>query len=230
MPDLADNIQHGPTILAVIQEHGGRIKLQDLMSGLDRRCAGATPSTYVVRAALNALGRQYLDKPERGVWAIRSGVLTGAKTMPFATLDQLAELLSVADSPSRELDCLTALLCEGYFEIPPRFEGDALGYGYERDGQRHLPGHGGAQLVPKYTASLDAAMKFRERVCPSVVLRVCFTSTGLVQVHEAWDAAANDGDLKIVLFGSAKVGGISIVHAVVKALIARAAATKVGRA
>lgn len=75
------------------------------------------------------------------------------------------ELLALADrvealtGPDREVDAAIAVAALGWFTIPPRYEGDKVGYGYiDADGVRVHPGHGGDQMVPRLTASLDAAM------------------------------------------------------------------------
>lgn len=83
------------------------------------------------------------------------------------TIEDLIARLSKAEGPSRELDALIAVTVDGFFEVPPRYEGDDIGYGYfGEDGTRIEPGHGGTQLVRKYTSSLDAAYAFAERVVP----------------------------------------------------------------
>ena len=72
---------------------------------------------------------------------------------------ELAEQVEAATGPDRELDCLIAVAALGFFEVAPRWEGGPIGYGYiNKDGERIEPGHGGDQLVRKFTASLDAAM------------------------------------------------------------------------
>lgn len=75
-------------------------------------------------------------------------------------LEELIAALEAATGPSRELDCAIAVAVAGYYEIPPKWEGGPIGYGYvEDDGKRYVePGHGGDQLVRRYTASIDAAI------------------------------------------------------------------------
>jgi len=73
--------------------------------------------------------------------------------------DALADRVEAGDGADRELDCLIAVACLGYFEVPPKWKGGPIGYGkFDSDGAEIHPGHGGAQLVPRFTASLDAAM------------------------------------------------------------------------
>ena len=83
-------------------------------------------------------------------------------------IEELIAALEMATGPSRELDCAIAVTIDGYYEIPPKWEGGPVGYGYvEDDGKRYVePGHGGDQLVPHYTASIDAAVALVNRVLP----------------------------------------------------------------
>jgi hypothetical protein len=82
----------------------------------------------------------------------------------------IAELigkLERATGPDRELDALIAVTVAGFFEIAPRWEGEPIGYGYfDADGARIESGHGGDELVPDYTASLDAALALAEKLLP----------------------------------------------------------------
>jgi hypothetical protein len=75
------------------------------------------------------------------------------------SLDVLAARVEAATGPDRELDCAIAVAAMGFFECEPRWPGGPIGYGYiDEDGARVEPGHGGDQLVKRFTASLDAAM------------------------------------------------------------------------
>ena len=68
----------------------------------------------------------------------------------------LADKIERADGPSRALDCLAAV-ASGKF----RKDVNERGPCYVRqndDGTESWPGYGGAQLVPAYTSSIDAAM------------------------------------------------------------------------
>lgn len=79
----------------------------------------------------------------------------------------LYQALLHAREPSRELDCRIAVEIGGFFELPPRFEGDKVGYGYTRDdGTPIHPGHGGYQLVPHYTSSTDDAFRLLDKMYP----------------------------------------------------------------
>ena len=71
----------------------------------------------------------------------------------------LADRVEAATGPDRELDCVIAVAALGFFEVPPRWEGAPIGYGYiDADGAEVRPGQGGDQLVRHFTTSLDAAM------------------------------------------------------------------------
>jgi hypothetical protein len=72
---------------------------------------------------------------------------------------ELAERVEGAAGPDRELDCAIAVAALGFFELASKWEGGPVGYGYtDNDGAEVRPGHGGDQLVPRFTFSLDAAM------------------------------------------------------------------------
>lgn len=79
---------------------------------------------------------------------------------------ELVERLEVASVGSRELDCAIGLALDGFFILPPRYEGDAPRYAYRKDGTEVHPGQGGTMLVWPYTTSLDAALALAERVLP----------------------------------------------------------------
>lgn len=77
---------------------------------------------------------------------------------------EVIERLEAASEGSRELDCQIAVAVDGYFEMPSRYGWEAPDYGYVDDeGARVEPGHGGDQLVPRYTTSLDASLALAER-------------------------------------------------------------------
>lgn len=79
--------------------------------------------------------------------------------MSAPELVALAARVEAAGGGDRELDCRVAAAAGGFFELPPKWEGGPIGYGYlDADGGEVRPGHGGDQLVPRYTRSLDAAM------------------------------------------------------------------------
>lgn len=76
---------------------------------------------------------------------------------------QLADRVEALTEPCREVDAAIAVTALGWFTIPPRYVGDSVGYGYmEADGTRIHPGHGGDQIMPRYTTSLDAAITLAE--------------------------------------------------------------------
>lgn len=75
------------------------------------------------------------------------------------TNDELIAKIEAGEVPLRELDCEIAVCAAGFFTIPPKWEGGPVGYGYtDSDGHEVHPGHGGDQLVCRYTASIDAAL------------------------------------------------------------------------
>jgi hypothetical protein len=80
----------------------------------------------------------------------------------------LIERLEKATGPDRTLDCCIAVDADGFFEVAPQWDGGPVGYGYidKSDGARIEPGHGGDQLVPRYTRSIDAALALTERAVP----------------------------------------------------------------
>jgi hypothetical protein len=80
-------------------------------------------------------------------------------------MKNLVEALEAAEVGSRESDCALSLF-DGFERHPPRYEGDPAGDQYvkvEGDGARCWPGHGGDQMVPHYTTSLDAIVGLIER-------------------------------------------------------------------
>lgn len=91
----------------------------------------------------------------------------------------LLHSIETAFKGSRDLDIAIAVTIDGFFEIAPRFEGDEVGYGYVKDGQTITPGHGGDQLVPNYTTSLDAALRLLGRVLPGYDYMLEHTNGGL---------------------------------------------------
>lgn len=83
-------------------------------------------------------------------------------------LTSLIEKLQKAGGPDRELDCQIAVAVDGFYELPPKWEGGPVGYGYtDAEGTPIHPGHGGDQLVRQYTLSIDAAASLAKRVLPN---------------------------------------------------------------
>lgn len=88
-------------------------------------------------------------------------------------MKDLIEKLEQAEVGSRELDCLLGVLLDGFYVAIPRYHGAPIAYGrIDADGARTEPGHGGDQLVPRYTTSLDAALALAERVLPGCCVLV----------------------------------------------------------
>lgn len=75
------------------------------------------------------------------------------------TLLELAERCERAEGPDRELDCLIGVAIGRFFTQPNKGWPDRPDYcEHRRDDTTCFPGNGFDQLVPRYTASLDAAM------------------------------------------------------------------------
>lgn len=71
---------------------------------------------------------------------------------------ELIAKLEKATEPSRELDCLIGVAI-GRFEARAGYGANRIDYVEVRpDGSTVSPGHGGDQLVPRYTGSFDAAL------------------------------------------------------------------------
>src|SRR5512139_396667 len=94
------------------------------------------------------------------------GLAGCAASIPIAgvrvmnALLELAEQCEKATGPDRDLDCLIAVRAGGFWTEAPRYEGDDLLYCREDDlGRTIKPGQGGDMLVPRYTTSVDAALK-----------------------------------------------------------------------
>lgn len=80
-------------------------------------------------------------------------------------MTDLIARLEAAEAGSRELDADIGVLIGGYYVAEPRYEGAPVAYGYvDADGRRIEPGHGGDQLIPPFTTSLDAALALASRV------------------------------------------------------------------
>lgn len=92
----------------------------------------------------------------------------------------IIDRLGNAQGRDRELDAAIAVAVDGFHEFPPAWEGGPLNYAYyEADGTMMLPGNGGDQLVPKYTASIDAALALVERLLPGFDWILGRTNDGL---------------------------------------------------
>lgn len=87
----------------------------------------------------------------------------------MSKLSELRERVEGASGPDRKLDALIAVAIGGFFLAPRRFEGEEPRYGYiDANGTEVLPGNSGDQLVPRLTASIDAALALVERLHPDV--------------------------------------------------------------
>lgn len=74
-------------------------------------------------------------------------------------MNTMLERLEKATGPDRELDCLLAVAIGGFHTKPPKYEGgDVLYCRYDQDGTLIMPGQAGDMMVPRYTASIDAAL------------------------------------------------------------------------
>src|SRR5688572_19992568 len=75
------------------------------------------------------------------------------------SLLKLAARCEAAEGADRELDCLIGVAIGRFFTQPNKGWPERLDYCERReDGGEVHPGHGFDQLVPRFTASLDAAM------------------------------------------------------------------------
>ncbi len=88
-------------------------------------------------------------------------------------IEALIERLEGLSGPDRETDCAIGV-ATGQFEARtsrrPYVEFD---YCYEDDdGNLIVPGYGGDQLVPAYSASLDAAIALVEKVLPGWLINL----------------------------------------------------------
>ncbi len=118
--------------------------------------------------------------------------------------ERLAALCEGASGPDRELDCLIGVAIGQFFTEPNKGWPDRLDY-YRRnaDGSVSMPGHGFDQMVPAYTASLDAAMTL---IPPSYRLG---TLVELAGPEPRWAAK---------LFNRGKAGGLPASGAATPAL------------
>jgi hypothetical protein len=79
--------------------------------------------------------------------------------MTPAQMEELALRIESLTGPDREVDIAIALSqTDRFFNAGPRYEGAADRIGKIIDGLPHVPGQAHDMLVPRYTASLDAAM------------------------------------------------------------------------
>lgn len=104
---------------------------------------------------------------------------------------KLAERCEAATGPDRSLDCAIAVAAADYFLLPPKWDGGPVGYGYfDADGAEVHPGHGGDQLVKRYTASLDAAMT----LVPEGMKLVLDTHHMIVTLYEYWPISSPEDE------------------------------------
>lgn len=82
-------------------------------------------------------------------------------------MTDLITRLSKLDAPDREVDAEIAVSLDLFETRPNKGWPDRLDYGSRNsDGSVTWPGHGFDQLIPRYTASVDAATALAERVLP----------------------------------------------------------------
>ncbi|WP_226623111.1 hypothetical protein [Brucella anthropi] len=75
--------------------------------------------------------------------------------------------LSKLDAPDREVDAEIAVALDLFETRPNKGWPDRIDYGSRNsDGSVTWPGHGFDQLIPRYTASVDAAIALAERLFP----------------------------------------------------------------
>lgn len=113
-------------------------------------------------------------------------------------LVELAAKVEHASGPDRELDAAIGCAVAGYYLAKPRYPGAKRMYGYvDGEGSRVEPGNGSADsLIPRYTASLDAAMKLIPDSADAAGERFrleAYNSPGILAPHvraSAWVAGA----------------------------------------
>lgn len=148
-----------------------------------------------------------------------------------SVLVELLARVDAAEGAHRYVDCWLACALDGFF--PTLAEWPA------RDGTRwrvnfcclndgggiSSPGHGGDQMVPLYTASLDAALALCERVLPGWCIATIGQQDGgswWVELREGHRTSYNrvaDSDARIAF----KAPALALVAAMLKAKIAQAA-------
>jgi len=133
----------------------------------------------------------------------------------MADLLDLIARLERAEGPDRELDCQIAVAVDGFYELPPKWEGGPVGYGYtDAEGTPIHPGHGGDQLVRRYTSSIDAAVSLAERVLPGFGI-----SIETHPVYGDWWYASVFGRIPMTIANAHKqTGPLAICLAVLRAL------------
>jgi hypothetical protein len=77
----------------------------------------------------------------------------------------LAERVKALSEPDREVDCAIGVAAGLFRTEPNRGWPDQLDYIQIREGRDWYPGNGFDHLVPKWTASLDAAMSLVPEGC-----------------------------------------------------------------
>lgn len=83
-------------------------------------------------------------------------------SFPTPDLSDLLRRVEGAEGADRSIDCALAVILDG-FETDDYFGDGDLRYIHVVDGVRHIPGQAPDMLVPRYTASLDAALGLVER-------------------------------------------------------------------
>ena len=98
----------------------------------------------------------------------------------------LADRCEAATGPDRELDCAIGCAVAGFFVCKPRWEGAPVSYGQvDADGSRSEPGTGGDWMVPRYTASLDAAMTLAPK---GWFMQLSDWQAPILRAHGPWQA------------------------------------------
>lgn len=132
------------------------------------------------------------------------------------TLSELIERVEGLDGPSREVDCEIAVAVDGFVAKRCEWKDDP-DYIDMREGAAIYPGHGGGQLVPAYTDSLDAAIALTERGLPGWGLSI--------ERHPVygdwWDAAIFDQMPKTVSNARKQTSALALCLSVLRALSAQ---------
>lgn len=103
----------------------------------------------------------------------------------------LIEKLAQAEGPSRELDCLIGVAIGRFYTEPNIAWPELLDYVRRNDdGSIIHPGYGGDQMVPRYTASIDAALTLVDLERYDYAIRKTyahiFNRVGKREDYDAW--------------------------------------------
>lgn len=84
--------------------------------------------------------------------------------------EKLSERVERLEGPDREIDCLIGVAVGWFVTEPNKGWPDRMDYIDIRGGTKSYPGGGFDQLVPKFSASLDAAMSLARHDSEAIVI------------------------------------------------------------